>query len=97
MGFISTEQTRGQEWSCTNVPQKLELLVGILVDSSIIICWTSSFVISGVSGLFCRLYSFLMENPVNIVDSDSMPHDVAPDRGLQLAYEPFMSVMVRMG
>ena len=27
-----------------------------LVDSSIVICWASLFVISGMSGLFCRFY-----------------------------------------
>ena len=30
----------------------------ILVDSSTVICWTSPFVLSGVSGVFCRLYTF---------------------------------------
>ena len=29
----------------------------ILVDSSIVICWTNPFVISGVSGQLCRFYS----------------------------------------
>ena len=29
----------------------------ILLDSSTVICWTSPFVILGVSGLFCRFYS----------------------------------------
>ena len=28
-----------------------------LVDSSTVICWTSPFVILGVSGLFCHFYS----------------------------------------
>ena len=37
----------------------------ILVDSSTVICWTSPFVILGVSGLFCHFYSILMENPVS--------------------------------
>ena len=31
----------------------------ILVDSSTVICWIRPFVILGVSGLFCRLYSNL--------------------------------------
>ena len=29
----------------------------MLVDSSTVICWTSPFVILGLSGLFCRFYS----------------------------------------
>ena len=33
----------------------------ILVDSSTVICWTSL----GMSGLFCRFYHILMENPVS--------------------------------
>ena len=38
----------------------------ILVDSSIVICWSSPFVILGVSSQFCLFYSiFLMENPVS--------------------------------
>ena len=57
----------------------------ILVDSSIAICWTSSFVILGMSGLFCHFYSIflwliLLANPV---DPDQMPHYVASDLGLQ--------------
>ena len=28
----------------------------ILVDSSTVVCWTSSFVIFGVSGLFCHFH-----------------------------------------
>ena len=43
----------------------------VLVDSSTVICWTRPFVILGVSGLFFRFYSFLMENL-----------DVASDLGL---------------
>ena len=31
----------------------------ILVDASTVICWTSSFVILGVSGLFCSLCSIV--------------------------------------
>ena len=35
----------------------LQLLThGILVDSSAVICWSSPFVILGVSSLFCHLY-----------------------------------------
>ena len=37
----------------------------IMVDYSTIICWVSSFVILGVSGLFCRFYSNFEENPVS--------------------------------
>ena len=33
----------------------------LLMDSSTFIFWTSLFVILGVSGLFCRFYSILME------------------------------------
>ena len=33
----------------------------ILVDSSIVICWISLFVILGVSGLFCHFYSIFDE------------------------------------
>ena len=33
----------------------MKSLESLLVDSSTIICWTSIFVILGVSGLFCRL------------------------------------------
>ena len=33
----------------------------ILVDASTVICWTSSFVILGVSGLFCSLCSIFDE------------------------------------
>ena len=36
----------------------------IVVDSSTVICWTSPFAnFRGGSGLFCRFYSILMENP----------------------------------
>ena len=55
----------------------------ILVDSSTIICWTSPFVILGVSGLLCHFYSVFDESPVtNNVDPDQMPHHVAVDLGL---------------
>ena len=36
-----------------------------MVDSSTLVCLTSQFVILGVSGLLCRFYSILMENPVS--------------------------------
>ena len=37
----------------------------ILVDSFTVIWWTSPFVVLGVSHLFCRFDSILMENPVS--------------------------------
>ena len=55
----------------------------ILVDSSSVTCWTSPFVILGVSSLFRCFNSILMENPIsNNVDPDQMPHYVASDLGL---------------
>ena len=51
----------------------------VLVDHSIVTCWTSPFVILRESGLFCRFYSSLLANSV---DPDQTPHDVAPDLGL---------------
>ena len=52
--------------------------------SSIVICWTSSFVILGVSDLFCHFYSIFDEKIMlaNNVDPDQMPHNVASDLGL---------------
>ena len=44
---------------------KCQLTISILLDSSTVLCWTSPFVIFGVSGVFCRFYSFLMENPIS--------------------------------
>ena len=53
------------------------------MDFSIIICWTSPFVILGVLGLFYRFNFILDENPVSdSVDSDQTPHYVASDLGL---------------
>ena len=43
----------------------LPLILCILLVCSTIICWTSPFVILGVSGLFCRFYSISTENPVS--------------------------------
>ena len=57
----------------------------ILVDSSTVTCWTSLFVISGVSGLFCSFYSMLDGKPcklANNVDANQMPYYVASDLGL---------------
>ena len=48
------------------------------------ICWTSLFVILGVSGLFCPFNAIVDEKTLlaNIVDHDQTPHDVASDLGL---------------
>ena len=55
----------------------------ILIDSSPVVCRTSLFVILGVSGLFCRFYSFLMEILLaNNVGPDQTPNYVASDLGL---------------
>ena len=35
-----------------------------LVGTSTFICWTSPFVILGVSGILCRFYSIFVENPI---------------------------------
>ena len=37
--------------------QQILITYCILVDSSTVICWTSPFVILGVSGVFCHFYS----------------------------------------
>ena len=51
-------------WDCTIGPCPFNGTLGInglthciLVDSSTVKCWTSPFVILGVSGLFCSFYS----------------------------------------
>ena len=55
----------------------------ILVDSSIVIYWTSPFVILGASGLFCHLYSMVMEIlSANSVYPNQTPRSVASDQGL---------------
>ena len=48
-----------QQWHDTQLPRvaTYSLTQCILVDSSTVICWTSPFVILGVSGLFCHIYS----------------------------------------
>ena len=48
----------------------------ILVDSSTPLCLTSLFIILGVSGLFCCLYSIFGGNPV------SKQHHVVSDLGV---------------
>ena len=47
----------------------------MLVDSAIVICWASPFVIEGVSGLFCQLYPFLYGKSrlANNEDPDQTP------------------------
>ena len=56
----------------------------ILVESSTVICWTSSFVILGVPGLFCRCYYIFLWKilSANTVDPDQTSEDVAYDLGL---------------
>ena len=49
------------------------------MDSSIVICWTSPFVILGVSGLFCGFYSIFDGKSCYNVDPDQI---VASDLGL---------------
>ena len=50
------------------------------MDTSTAICWTSSFVVLGVSGLSCRFILFLMKTLLaNTVDPDQTPHYVASD------------------
>ena len=55
----------------------------ILVDSSSVMSWTSLFVTSGVSGLYCHFY-FIFSGILlaNNIDHDRMPHYVASDLGL---------------
>ena len=54
------------------------------MDSTTVICWTSPFVILGVSGLFCLFYSGFDGKALfaNSVDPDQTPHYVASDLGL---------------
>ena len=52
----------------------------ILVDSSTVICWTSPFVILGVSGLFCRFYSIF--DGKSCFSKQCRPCNVASDLGL---------------
>ena len=42
----------------------------LLVDSLAVTCWTSPFVILGLSGLFCHFYSII---EANTVDPDQTP------------------------
>ena len=50
-----TELTEGQT---VQILIRLLLTHCILIGSSTAICWTSPFVILGVSGLYCHLFSF---------------------------------------
>ena len=71
-----------------------------MVHSSTIICWTSPFVILGVSGLFCHFYSIFDKKILlaNNVDPDQMPHHVASDLGLHcLPMTLLFGFQVRMG
>ena len=64
----------------------------ILVDFSTVVCWTSPFVILGVSGLFSTSL-FLMENTLgNNVDPGQTPHDVASDLGLHCLPMTFLHI-----
>ena len=69
----------------------------ILVESSIVICWRSPFVVLGVLGLFCRFYSIFDENPVSNVDPDQSPHYMHLILVVLSAYDLFMGFRVRMG
>ena len=70
----------------------------ILVDSSIVIHVSWTFVILGVSGLFCRFYSRWKILLANRVDPDQTPHYVASDLGLHcLCMTLFTGFQVRMG
>ena len=44
------------EKACPSRSTSFRLIHYILVDSSIVLCWKSPFVILGVSGLFCRFF-----------------------------------------
>ena len=52
------------------------------MDSSTVICWTSPFVISGVSGLSIIFFFGWEILLANNVDPDQVPHDVASDLSL---------------
>ena len=58
--FILTLRTESRYWSAPDCLNHC-----ILVDCSTVICWTSPFSILGVSGLFCRFYSVLMDDSVS--------------------------------
>ena len=74
-------------------PAESKIPLCILVDSSNVTCWKSSFVILRVLHYFVTFILFLMENPVSSVDPDQTPHYVASDLGLPC----FMGFPVRMG
>ena len=58
------------------IQQILSLTHCILVNFSTVTCWTSLFVILGVSCLLCRLYSSFCWKILlaNNVDPDQTPH-----------------------
>ena len=60
----------------------------------------SPFVILGVSGLFCRFYSFffIKKTLANNADPDQTPHNVVPDLGLHcLSIDSFTGLPVGKG
>ena len=59
----------------------------ILVDSSIVTCWMSPFIILGMSGLFCAFILCLMKSVNN-----SDPTFVASDLGLHCLPMTFLRV-----
>ena len=65
----------------------------IQLDSSTVICWTSSFVILGVLSVFCSFYSIFDGKSVsNSEDSDQMPHYAASDLGLDCLQRTLLRV-----
>ena len=69
------------------------------MDSSTVLCWTSPFVILGVSGQFYHFYSIFMENPASKqcrAWSDATLCGIWSGSTL-FAYDPFTSFQVRMG
>ena len=67
-----------------NPDQTTPLTHYIKVNSFTVICWTSPFVILGVSGQFLSLlfYFWWKILSANTVDPDQMPHCVASDLDL---------------
>ena len=68
----------------------------IMVDSSVVICWTSLFVIlaSILSLLLYFCWEILFANKVN---PDQTPHYVASNRGLHCLIYHFTGFQVRIG
>ena len=63
----------------------------MLVDSSTVICWTSPYVILGVSDLLCHFSSIFDGKSCN-VDPDQMPHYMTSDLGLHCLPMTFLHV-----